>query len=127
MEKNHIYLINNLIIIINFKKLKMSLHNSNSQKILGLSTPTNTFLFKTDFVKMINKNKIYSYKKQGEIKPDYWCRKFNIDNPDQNPWINYNSHELVGLSDTELEENYYKIYPELRKVLDPLFHSEHKD
>ena len=46
----------------------MSLHNSNSQKILGLSTPTNTFLFKTDFVKMINKNKIYSYKNNSKSK-----------------------------------------------------------
>ena len=31
------------------------------------------------------------------------------------------SHELVGLSTKELEENYYKQDPELKKVLDPLF------
>lgn len=76
---------------------------------------------------VVHDYKIYSYKEQGPIKPDYWCRKFYIENPDQNPWINYNSHELVGLTDPELEENYYKTYPELRGVLGPLFHPQNKN
>ena len=30
------------------------------------------------------------------------------------------SHELVGLKTSELEENYFKQDPELKKVLDPI-------
>lgn len=73
---------------------------------------------------VVHDYKIYKYKQQQPIHPDYWCRKFEIESPDQNPWINYNSHELVGLTQTELEENYYKPYPELREILDPIFKKE---
>lgn len=73
---------------------------------------------------VVHDYKIYKYKQQQPIHPDYWCRKFEIESPDQNPWINYNSHELVGLTQTELEENYYKPYPELRGILDPIFKKE---
>ena len=48
-------------------------------------------------------------------------RKFDISDSANNPWINYNSHELVGLTKEELEENFYKPYPELREVLEPIF------
>lgn len=70
---------------------------------------------------VVHDYKVYHYKEQPPVRPDYWCRKFEINNPEQNPWINYNSHELVGLTSTELEENYYKPYPELRKILEPLY------
>ena len=73
---------------------------------------------------VVHDYKIYKYKQQQPIHPDYWCRKFEIESPDQNPWINYNSHELVGLTQTELEENFYKPYPELREILDPIFKKE---
>lgn len=73
---------------------------------------------------VVHDYKIYKYKQQQPIHPDYWCRKIEIESPDQNPWINYNSHELVGLTQTELEENYYKPYPELREILDPIFKKE---
>lgn len=68
--------------------------------------------------------KLYKYREQGPIKPDYYCRKFEINSPDENNWINYCSHEMVGLKPEELEEYYYKPFPELRKVLDPLFNTE---
>jgi hypoxanthine phosphoribosyltransferase len=51
------------------------------------------------------------------IQPDYWCRKHEVSVNDEGYWIHYMSHELVGLSGTELEENYYQHDPELRKVL----------
>ena len=70
---------------------------------------------------VVHDYKIYKYKEQGPIQPDYWCRKFEINSPEENRWINYNSHELVGLTQDELEEIYYKPYPELREVLGPLF------
>jgi hypoxanthine phosphoribosyltransferase len=51
------------------------------------------------------------------IQPDYWCRKHEVSIHDEGYWIHYMSHELVGLAETELAENYYKVDPELRKVL----------
>ena len=65
--------------------------------------------------------KVYEWKSQLPIQPDYYCRKFVIETPDQNNWISYCSHEMVGLTQDELEENYYKPYPELRPVLEPIF------
>lgn len=59
------------------------------------------------------------YKEQLEIQPDYWCRRFDITKPEENRWIHYMSHELVGLSNEELEENYYKKDPELKEILSP--------
>ena len=59
------------------------------------------------------------YKEQLPIQPDYYCRKFEINNPDENRWIHYMSHELVGLSKKELQEYYFKDDPELIEVLDP--------
>ena len=55
-------------------------------------------------------------KEQLPIQPDYYCRKFVINNPEEDRWIHYMSHELVGLSQEELEEYYFKQDPELREV-----------
>lgn len=60
------------------------------------------------------------YKEQLPIQPDYWCRKFDITKPEEDRWIHYMSHELVGLSETELEEHYYKQDPELRQVMESI-------
>ena len=70
---------------------------------------------------VVHDYKVYSYKEELPIVPDYWCRKLDVDKPENNTWINYNSHELVGLTKEELENNFYKPYPELRKVLEPIF------
>jgi hypoxanthine phosphoribosyltransferase len=51
------------------------------------------------------------------IQPDYWCRKHELSVNDDGCWIHYMSHELVGLSESELEQHYYKMDPELRNVL----------
>ncbi len=59
------------------------------------------------------------YEEQLPIQPDYYCRKFEIKSPDENRWIHYMSHELVGLSKKELEEYYFKDDPELIDVLSP--------
>ena len=58
----------------------------------------------------------YDKKEQFPIQPDYWCRKHELSVNDDT-WIHYMSHELVGLSREELEEHYYKEDPELRDVL----------
>jgi hypothetical protein len=57
------------------------------------------------------------------IKPDYWCRKFDIAKPEEDRWIHYMSHELVGLSQEELEENYFKQDEALRPILGRLLGS----
>ena len=51
------------------------------------------------------------------FQPDYWCRKHDVSIHDDGRWIHYMSHELIGLTQAELEENYYKRDPELRKAL----------
>jgi hypoxanthine phosphoribosyltransferase len=52
------------------------------------------------------------------IQPDYWCRKFELSGSDEDMWIHYMSHELVGLSEEELEKYYYMDDPELRGIFD---------
>ena len=54
---------------------------------------------------------------QHPIQPDYWCRKHEQSVNDEEYWIHYMSHELVGLARDEIEENYYKQDPELRRVM----------
>ena len=56
-------------------------------------------------------------KDQYPIQPDYWCRKHDVSVYDDSSWINYMSHELVGLTKQELEEHYYKRDPQLRQVM----------
>ena len=51
------------------------------------------------------------------IQPDYWCRRYDLSINDENRWIHYMSHELVGLSQEEIEEYYYKQDPDLRRVM----------
>jgi len=51
------------------------------------------------------------------FQPDYWCRKHELSIHDESMWIHYMSHELVGLTKTELEENYYKRDPELFEAM----------
>ncbi|MCL2719956.1 MAG: phosphoribosyltransferase [Treponema sp.] len=54
------------------------------------------------------------------FQPDYWCRKHETTLNDESSWIHYMSHELIGLTEKELEENYYKRDPELKNVLNVL-------
>jgi hypoxanthine phosphoribosyltransferase len=58
------------------------------------------------------------------VQPDYWCRKHEASLRDESYWIHYMSHELVGLSNDELEGNYFAFDPELREVLGVLDRSE---
>ena len=51
------------------------------------------------------------------FQPDYWCRKHEMSIHDENSWIHYMSHELVGLSNEEIEEHYYKQDPSLRQAM----------
>ncbi|MDR2069485.1 MAG: phosphoribosyltransferase [Spirochaetaceae bacterium] len=61
----------------------------------------------------------YFYDKPDQlpIQPDYWCRKHELSIHEEDRWIHYMSHELVGLSREELEEYYYAPDPQLRNIL----------
>jgi hypoxanthine phosphoribosyltransferase len=61
----------------------------------------------------------YVYDKQVQlpIQPDYWCRRHDLSVTDEDTWIHYMSHELVGLSAGELEQYYYGDDRELREAL----------
>ena len=62
--------------------------------------------------------KICEYREERlPIVPDYWCRKHVIARPEDEIWIHYMSHELVGLTEQELRERYYDADPELANVL----------
>jgi hypoxanthine phosphoribosyltransferase len=54
---------------------------------------------------------------QYSIQPDYWCRKHDLSIDDEDRWIHYMSHELVGLSPEELQQHYYAHDPDLRSIL----------
>jgi hypoxanthine phosphoribosyltransferase len=62
----------------------------------------------------------YDKPEQLPFHPDYWCRKHELSVNDDDYWIHYMSHELVGLTEGELEEYYYTHDPELRKVFEAL-------
>ncbi len=73
---------------------------------------------RADIKVAVHDYKYFTYQKeQLPIQPDYWCRKHEITTPDQDCWIHYMSHELIGLSEKELEEHYYRNDPELRPIL----------
>jgi len=54
------------------------------------------------------------------VQPDYWCRKHDSSTNSEDLWIHYSSHELIGLTEEELEEHYYRDDPELREALEIL-------
>lgn len=75
-----------------------------------------------DIKVVVHDYKYFTYQKeQLSIQPDFYCRKFEINTPEENRWIHYMSHELVGLTENELEQNYYSKDEELRTVLGELF------
>ena len=59
----------------------------------------------------------YDKEEQLDIQPDYWCRKHELSVKDEEIWIHYTSHELVGLTNEELEKHYFSHDEELRDVL----------
>ncbi|MCL2880485.1 MAG: phosphoribosyltransferase [Treponema sp.] len=59
----------------------------------------------------------YDKTEQLPIQPDYWCCKHDLSINDEGLWIHYMSHELVGLSDAEIDKYYASQDPELKDVL----------
>jgi len=59
----------------------------------------------------------YDKAEQLPVQPDYWCRRHDLSVHEEDIWIHYLSHELIGLTPEELEKQYYAEDPELRDVL----------
>ncbi|MDR2535825.1 MAG: phosphoribosyltransferase [Treponema sp.] len=59
----------------------------------------------------------YDKPEQLPIQPDYWCRRHDLSIHGEEQWIHYMSHELVGLTQQELQEYYFTQDPELQTVL----------
>jgi hypoxanthine phosphoribosyltransferase len=71
-----------------------------------------------DFKVAVHDYKFFRDKpEQLPVQPDYWCRKHDLSIYDEDMWIHYMSHELVGLKPDELEQYYYSRDPELRDVM----------
>ncbi len=43
---------------------------------------------------------------QMPVSPDYYCRKHTVHSPEDDVWIHYKSHEFVGLTKEEFQNNY---------------------
>ena len=53
------------------------------------------------------------------IQPDYWCRKHTVGSPDEDNWIHYLGHELVGLTAEEIDR-YYSTDKGIRTIVNGL-------
>lgn len=62
--------------------------------------------------------KIAKYRDAPSITPDYWWNKMIVDKPENDSWIHYLSHELEGLTDSEIEEQYLSQDPDLEEVFE---------
>ncbi len=51
------------------------------------------------------------------VQPDYWCRFHDLKTPEDDFWIHYMSHELVGLTDDEKRKYYFGEAPDLSGIL----------
>ena len=51
------------------------------------------------------------------IQPDYYCRKHEIASAEDDIWIHYMSHELVGLSEEEIERKYPMIKDNIKHLI----------
>ncbi|MDR0502998.1 MAG: phosphoribosyltransferase [Treponema sp.] len=89
--------------------------NHLAQIILDKGIPRNDLKIAVhDYKYFFDKNK------QLPVQPDYWCRKHECSVNDESYWIHYMSHELMGLTQNELEENYYLRDPDLKQPLNVL-------
>ncbi len=60
------------------------------------------------------------------VHPDYYCRKHEIMSPEDDFWIHYSSHELVGLTPQERDTHYYQQDDELRDAMEFLYSTEYE-
>jgi len=74
---------------------------------------------RTDIKVAVHDYKAAKYRKEElPIRPDYYCRKIEVPSPEEEVWIHYMSHELVGLSGPEIERYYLSEDAELKEVFE---------
>jgi uncharacterized protein len=56
------------------------------------------------------------------FQPDFYCRKHVIERPEDDTWIHYMSHEFVGLTMDEIEQNYSE--EDSKEILRELKHNQ---
>ena len=62
--------------------------------------------------------KVHTYQEHLPIQPDYYCRKFIVDKEEDDIWIHYMSHELIGLTREEQRDQFISKDSELEDVFD---------
>ncbi len=73
---------------------------------------------RSDIKVAVHDYKRFTYKGEAlAIQPDYFCRLHEVHSPEEDRWIHYLSHELMGLDGQELREYYYSQDPSLEDVL----------
>lgn len=55
-------------------------------------------------------------KSKMKVFPDYYCQKMVINNPEEDAWVHYLSHELQGLTQEEIDM-YYSDDQQVREIL----------
>jgi hypoxanthine phosphoribosyltransferase len=55
------------------------------------------------------------------VQPDYYCVKHVVEREEDDTWIHYSSHELVGLTPEEREGHYYAQDEGLREAMEFLY------
>ena len=65
---------------------------------------------------VVHDYKIHSYRPRQPICPDYFCREHRVVKPEDDVWIHYMNHELVGLTPDEQKMYYLNDDPELEKI-----------
>lgn len=73
---------------------------------------------RTDVKVAVHDYKVRRYlDRQLPVQPDLWCRRHDLAAPEDDFWIHYLSHELVGLTDEEKREHYFRDDPDLAEAL----------
>jgi len=60
------------------------------------------------------------------VHPDYYCSKHLIKSREDDFWIHYSSHELVGLTAEERQAHYYNQDEELRAAMEYFYEDASK-
>ena len=72
---------------------------------------------RADIKVVVHDYKSRTYGTEQPIRPDYFCRKHVITRPEDDMWIHYLSHELIGLTDDEKKTHYLARDPELAEAM----------
>ncbi len=72
---------------------------------------------RADIKVVVHDYKTRTYGTEQPIRPDYYCRKHVITRPQDDLWIHYLSHELIGLTEEEKQKYYVSRDPGLEEAL----------